>query len=102
MDMKIFHIKTKIFQVCVAAVCLLSVAAALPSKLGGHGHGHGHRAVQRQARQGGAETGYLAARQEPEQPAYNGWVTIFFYGWNIFLGEKYISNGTFQWSGSGQ
>ena len=76
---------------CVAAVCLLSVAAALPSKLGGHGHGHGHRAVQRQARQGGAETGYLAARQEPEQPAYNGWVTIFFmdgiYFWvkNIYL-----------------
>ena len=87
---------------CVAAVCLLSVAAALPSKLGGHGHGHGHRAVQRQARQGGAETGYLAARLEPEQPAYNGWVTIFFMDGIYFWVKKYISNETFQWSGSGQ
>ena len=90
----------KIFQVCVAAVCLLSVAAALPSKLGGHGHGH--RAVQRQARQGGAETGYLAARQEPEQPAYNGWVTIFFMDGIYFWVINIISNETFQWSSSGQ
>ena len=49
-----------LFQFCLFT-CLLSVAAGLPSKLGGHSHG-AHHPQHRQARQGGG--GYIAPSDE--------------------------------------
>merc|ERR1712115_6646 len=51
---------SKMRAFCIAA-CLLSVAAGLPSKLGGHSHA-AHHSEHRQARQGGG--GYIAPREE--------------------------------------